>query len=79
MGIKDFLHSTLNMLKDNLSLYTISIFPLPTEKGMELLHDVLNTFFSEALTNSYEEHNCVNYVDIKRSIKIKVFDQTKYL
>lgn len=78
MGIKDFLHSTLNMLKDNLSLYTISIFPLPTEKGMELLHDVLNTFFPEALTNSYEEHNCVNYVDIKRSIKIKVFDQTKY-
>lgn len=76
--MKGFLRSTLNRLKDKFSLYTISIFPLPTEKGMELLHDILSSFFLEALVNSYEESNCISYVDIRRSIKIKVFDQTKY-
>lgn len=76
--MKEFLHSTVNKLKDKFSLYTVSIFPLPTEKGLELLHGILNSFFSEALNNSYEEPNCINYIDIRRSIKIKVFDQTRY-
>ena len=45
---------------------------------MELLQDILKTYFSEALSYSYEKLNCIVYVDIKRCIKIKVFDQIKY-
>lgn len=71
--------SALNRIKDTFSLYTISIFPLPTEKGMELLNGILETFFHEALGHSYEKENCICYVDIKRSVKIKVYDQSKYM
>ena len=71
--------SALNRIKDTFSLYTISIFPLPTEKGMELLNGILETFFHEALGHSYEKENCICYVDIKRSVKIKVYDQSKYI
>ena len=46
--------SALNRIKDTFSLYTISIFPLPTEKGMELLNGILETFFHEALGHSYD-------------------------
>ena len=71
--------SALNRIKDAFSLYTISVFPLPTEKGMELLNGILETFFHEALGHSYEKENCICYVDIKRSVKIKVYDQSKYM
>lgn len=67
--------SALNRIKDAFSLYTISVFPLPTEKGMELLNGILETFFHEALDHSYEIENCICYVDIKRSIKIKGYSQ----
>lgn len=76
--MKEFIQSTVNRIKDNFSLYTISIFPLPTKKGMELLQGILNTYFPDALHNSYEAPNCIIYIDILRSIKIKVFDQIKY-
>lgn len=76
--MKEFMQSTVNRIKDNFSLYTISIFPLPTKKGMELLQGILNTYFPDALHNSYEAPNCIIYIDILRSIKIKVFDQIKY-
>lgn len=76
--MKEFIQSTVNRIKDNFSLYTISIFPLPTKKGMELLQGILNTYFQDALHNSYEAPNCIIYIDILRSIKIKVFDQIKY-
>ena len=69
---------TINKIKDIFSLYTISIFPLPTKKGNELLNGILETFFRDALGRSYENGHCVCYVDIKMSIKIKVYDQSKY-
>lgn len=69
---------TINKIKDTFSLYTISIFPLPTEKGNELLKDILKTFFLDALAHSYENEHYICYVDIKRSIRIKVYDQSKY-
>ena len=69
---------TINKIKDIFSLYTISIFPLPTKNGNELLNGILETFFRDALGRSYENGHCVCYVDIKRSIKIKVYDQSKY-
>lgn len=72
------IQSVLNKIKDAFSLYTISIFPLPTEKGIGLLKGILDTFFHNALGHSYEEEHCVCYVDIKKSIKIKVYDQSKY-
>lgn len=72
------IRSILNRIKDIVSLYTISIFPLPTEKGNELLSEILVTFFHDALGHSYEEEHCICYVDIKRSVKIKVYDQSKY-
>lgn len=72
------IQSVLNKIKDAFSLYTISIFPLPTEKGIGLLKGILDTFFHDALGHSYEEEHCVCYVDIKKSIKIKVYDQSKY-
>lgn len=70
--------SILNKIKDTFSLYTISIFPLPTETGNELLKGILETFFRDALGHSYEIGHCVCYVDLKRSIKIKVYNQSKY-
>lgn len=70
--------SVINKIKDTFSLYTISLFPLPTEKGHELLNGILETFFHDAIGNSYENEHCVCYVDIERSIKIKVYDQSKY-
>ena len=69
--------SVLNKIKDAFSLYTISVFPLPTEKGNELLNGILETFFYDALDRSYEDEHCLCYVDIKRSIRIKVYDQSK--
>ena len=72
------IQSVLNKIKDAFSLYTISIFPLPTEKGIGLLNSILDTFFHDALGHSYKEEHCVCYVDIKKSIKIKVYDQSKY-
>lgn len=72
------IQSVLNKIKDAFSLYTISIFPLPTEKGIGLLKGILDTFFHDALGHSYEEEHCVCYVDIKKSIKIKVYDKSKY-
>ena len=72
------IQSVLNKIKDAFSLYTISIFPLPTEKGIGLLKGILDTFFHNALGHSYEEEHCVCYVDIKKSIKIKVYEQSKY-
>lgn len=72
------IQSVLNKIKDAFSLYTISVFPLPTEKGIELLNGILETFFHDALEHSYEKEHCVCYVDIKRSIKIKVYDQSKF-
>ena len=73
------IQSVLNKIKDAFSLYTISIFPLPTEKGIGLLKGILDTFFHDALEHSYEEAHCVCYVDIKKSIKIKVYDHSKYV
>lgn len=70
--------SAINKIKDTFSLYTISIFPLPTEKGNELLNSILETYFLDALAHSYENEHCICYVDIKRSIRIKVYDQSKY-
>ncbi len=70
--------SAINKIKDTFSLYTISVFPLPSEKGNELLNSILETFFIEALAHSYENEHCICYVDIKRSIRIKVYDQSKY-
>jgi len=70
--------SAINKIKDTFSLYTISVFPLPSEKGNELLNSILETFFIEALAHSYENKHCICYVDIKRSIRIKVYDQSKY-
>lgn len=70
--------SAFNRLKDTFSLYTISIFPLTTEKGIELLNGILDTFFHEALGCSYEKEHCICYIDVKRSVKIKVYDQSKY-
>lgn len=72
------IQSILNKIKDTFSLYTISIFPLPTEKGNELLNGILETFFHDALGHSYENGHCICYVDIKRSIKIKVYDQSQF-
>ena len=72
------IQSVLNKIKDAFSLYTISVFPLPTEKGIELLNGILETFFHDALDHSYEKGHCICYVDIKRSIRIKVYDQSKY-
>lgn len=72
------IQSIINKIKDTFSLYTISIFPLPTAKGNGLLKGILDTFFPDALEHSYEKDHCVCYVDIKRSIKIKVYDQSKY-
>lgn len=72
------LQTVLNKIKDTFSLYTISIFPLPTEKGKELMNGILTNYFHDALKHSYEQESCVCYVDIKRSIRIKVYDQTKY-
>lgn len=72
------IQSIVNKIKDTFSLYTISIFPLYTEKGNELLNGILENFFHEALGYSYEKGHCVCYVDIKRSIKIQVYDQSKY-
>lgn len=72
------IRSVLNKIKDAFSLYTISVFPLPTEKGTELLNGILKTFFHDALGRSYEKEHCICYVDIKRSIRIKVYDQSKY-
>lgn len=72
------IQSAINRIKDTFSLYTISIFPLPTEKGNELLNGILKTFFIDALAHSYENEHYLCYVDIKRSIKIKVYDQSKY-
>lgn len=71
--------TVLNKVKDAFSLYTISIFPLPTEKGIELLNSILDTYFHDALERSYEKEHYICYVDIKRSLKIKVYDQTKYI
>ena len=72
------IQSVLNKIKDAFSLYTISVFPLPTEKGNELLNGILETFFHDALGHSYEKGHYICYVDIKRSIKIKVYDQSTY-
>ena len=72
------IQSVLNKIKDAFSLYTISVFPLPTEKGNELLNGILETFFHDALGHSYEKGHYICYVDTKRSIKIKVYDQSKY-
>ena len=72
------IRSIINKIKDDFSLYTISVFPLPTEKGNELLNGILETFFPDALGHSYEKGHCICYVDIKRSIKINVYDQSKY-
>ena len=72
------IQSVLNKIKDTFSMYTVSVFPLPTEKGNELLNGILETFFHDALEHSYEKEHCVCYVDIKRSIKIKVYDQSKF-
>lgn len=44
---------------------------------MELLNGILETFFHEALDHSYEIENCICYVDIKRSIKIKGYSQNQ--
>lgn len=71
--------TVLEKINNTFSIYTISIFPLPTVRGVELLNSILETFFHDALGHSYEKENCVCYVDIKRSIKIKVYDQTKYV
>ena len=71
--------TVLEKINNTFSIYTISIFPLPTVRGVELLNSILETFFHDALGHSYEKENCVCYVDIKRSIKIKVYDQTKYM
>lgn len=65
-------------INDTFSLYTISIFPLPTKKGIELLKGILEIFFPEALMHSYEKEQCITYVDTKKSIEIKVYDQSKY-
>ncbi len=72
------IQSTVNKIKDAFSLYTVSIFPLSTEKGIELLNGILSTYFPESLRHSYERDQCIIYVDIKRAIKIKVYDQLKY-
>ena len=72
------IQSAINRIKDTFSLYTISIFPLSTEKGMELLYGILETYFSEAVRHSYKKEQCIIYVDIKRSIIIKVYDQSNY-
>lgn len=72
------IRSTINKIKDAFSLYTVSIFPLSTENGKELLNGILETFFHDALGHSYEDGHCVCYVDNKRSLKIKVYDQSKY-
>ena len=45
------IQSVLNKIKDAFSLYTISVFPLPTEKGIELLNGILETFFHDALVD----------------------------
>lgn len=70
--------ATLNKIKDTFSLYTISIFPLPTEKGVELMNGILENYFHDASKHSYELDGYICYVDIKRTIKIKVYDQTKF-
>jgi len=72
------MNSLLNRIKDIFSLYTISIFPLHSEKGIELLDALMKSYFNDALEHSYETPHCKIYVAIKRSIKIKVFDRTKY-
>ena len=72
------IQSVLNKIKDAFSLYTISVFPFPTEKGIELLNGILETFFHDALDHSYAKGHCICSVDIKRSIRIKVYDQSKY-
>lgn len=61
---------TINKIKDIFSLYTISIFPLPTKKGNELLNGILETYFLDALAHSYENEHCICYVDIKRSMTL---------
>ena len=45
--------TVLEKINNTFSIYTISIFPLPTVRGVELLNGILDTFFHDALGHSW--------------------------